>query len=119
MPRNVKWFSFSENAILPVMNKSIIRILLLAAAVVFTVNLIAFSFGQWLIFPLCGAVFLLAVVAGPGFFIAWKLKIIAAGILEAAALGLMTTAGYFCHQCFDHPGILCGLGYPLAFPVAE
>jgi hypothetical protein len=77
------------------MNKRIIRILLLSAAVVFTVNLILFSYGQWLILPLAGALCLLAAVIGSGFFIAWKSKIAGAGILDAAALGLMATAGYF------------------------
>ncbi|MEI6614096.1 MAG: hypothetical protein WCL37_04300 [Chrysiogenales bacterium] len=77
------------------MNKRIVRFLLLAAAVIFTVNLLLFSYGQWLIFPLLGALFLLVAVIGPGYFIAWKFRIAAAGILEAAALGLMATAGYF------------------------
>jgi hypothetical protein len=76
------------------MNKRIIRILLLSAAVIFAVNLILFSYGQWLVFPLLGALFLLVSVAGLGFFIAWKFGI-AARVPEAAALGLMATAGYF------------------------
>ena len=85
----------SEDAILAQMNKRIIRVLLLSAAVIFTVNLICFSYGQWLILPLLGALCLLVVVVGLGFFIAWRLKIAAAGILEAFSLGLMATAAYF------------------------
>ena len=95
IPQNVKWFLISEDAILPVMNKRIIRVLLLSAAVIFTINLILFSYGQWLIFPLLGALFLLVSVIGLGFFIAWKLKIAATGILEAVSLGLMATTAYF------------------------
>ena len=77
------------------MNKRIIRMLLLSAAVVFTVNLVLFSYGPWLVFPLFGALFLLLAVVGTGFFVAWKFNIAGAGILEAAALGLMATTGYF------------------------
>jgi hypothetical protein len=77
------------------MNKRIIRFLLLSAAVIFTVNLILFSYGQWLIFPLLGALFLLVSVFSLGLFIAWKLKIAATGILEAVSLGLMATTAYF------------------------
>jgi hypothetical protein len=95
MPPNVKWFLISEDGILAVMNKRIIRVLLLSVAVIFTINLILFSYGQWLIFPLLGVVFLLVSVTGLGFFIAWKLKIAAAGILEAVSLGLMATTAYF------------------------
>jgi len=50
-----------------VMDKKIIRVLLLSAAVIFTINLILFSYGQWLIFPLLGALFLLVSVSGLGF----------------------------------------------------
>jgi hypothetical protein len=77
------------------MDKRIIRVLLLSAAVIFTINLILFSYGQWLIFPLLGALFVLVLVSGPGFFIAWKFKIVATGILEALSLGLMATTAYF------------------------
>lgn len=77
------------------MNKKILHNLLLLAAVVFAVNLIFFSYGQWLVFPLLGAVGLLAVVVGLGFFIAWKFRIAAVGMLEAAALGLMASTAYF------------------------
>jgi hypothetical protein len=82
------------------MNRAIIRILLLLAAVILTANLILFSYGQWLIFPLCGALFLLVAVMGLGFFIAWKLKTTAAGIMEAAALGLMAATAYFYLMAF-------------------
>jgi hypothetical protein len=77
------------------MNKRILRVLLLSAAVIFTFNLTLFSYGQWLILPLLGALFLLVSVISLGFFIAWKFKIAAAGILEALALGLMATTAYF------------------------
>lgn len=77
------------------MNKRIIRVLLLSAAVIFTVNLVFFSYGQWLIFPLLGAFFLMVAVVGPGFFLVWKLKIADTGILEAVSLGLMATTAYF------------------------
>jgi len=88
-------FRFQEMLYSLVMNKRIIRVLLLSAAVIFTINLILFSYGQWLIFPMLGALFLLVAVSGLGFFIAWKLKIAATGILEAVSLGLMATTAYF------------------------
>ena len=77
------------------MNKGIIPVLLLSAAVIFTVNLILFSYGQWLILPLAGAVLLLGSLSGFGSFLAWKFEIAAVGILEAAALGLMAATAYF------------------------
>jgi hypothetical protein len=77
------------------MGKRIISFLLLAAAAIFTINLILFNTGTWLVLPLLGAVFLLIVIVGLGFFIARAFKIAAPGILEAAALGLMATTAYF------------------------
>jgi hypothetical protein len=77
------------------MNQRIVRILLLSAAVIFSANLILFSYGQWLVFPLLGAMGLLVAVCVPGFFIARTCGVAAAGIPEAAALGLMASAGYF------------------------
>ncbi|MBN2399882.1 MAG: hypothetical protein JXI33_06030 [Candidatus Aminicenantes bacterium] len=77
------------------MNKRIIRILLLAAAMIFTINLLLFSYGPWLFSPLLGAVFFLGAIISIGFFVAWKTRIKATGILEAAALGLMATTAYF------------------------
>ncbi len=77
------------------MNKGVIPSLLLAAAATFTVNLLLFSYGQWLIVPLAGAVLLLVSIAGLGFFLARKFGIAAVGVLEAAALGLMATSAIF------------------------
>ena len=77
------------------MNKRIIRFLLLAAAVIFTANLAFFSYGPWLFLPLLGAVFFLAALGGLGFFIAWKAGIAPAGILEAETLGLLAATAYF------------------------
>lgn len=77
------------------MNKRIIRLLLLFAAVIFAANLVLFSYGAWLLLPLAGAVFFLAAIGGLGFFLAWKSGIEAPGVLEAAALGLLATTAYF------------------------
>ncbi len=77
------------------MSKRVIRILLLAAAVIFTINLLLFSYGPWLLPPLLGAVLFLGAIISIGFFIAWKTRIAAIGILEAAALGLLATTAYF------------------------
>ena len=77
------------------MNKKTVRFLLLSAAVIFTANLILFSYGPGLVLPLLGAVSLLVALGGFGFFIAWKLAIAAPGPLEAAALGLLAAAAYF------------------------
>jgi hypothetical protein len=76
------------------MNKRTMRMLLLLAAAVFTVNLIFFSYGQWLVMPLLAAVGLLALVVGLGFFIAWRFRIVA-GVLDAMGLGLMASTAYF------------------------
>jgi hypothetical protein len=77
------------------MNKGIIPFLLLAAAVTFTVNLLAFGIGQWLIVPIIGAVLLLFSLAGIGFFLARRLGIAAPGMLDAVALGLMACTAFF------------------------
>ncbi len=107
------------------MHKRIVRFLLLAAAVIFTANLVLFSYGQWLILPLLGAVFLLATIVGLGFFLAWRFKIAAAGIMEAAALGLMATTAYFYLIAFlkilnflTISAFFAGVGFAFAFPAS-
>jgi len=77
------------------MNKPILRLILSAAAVIFTLNLLLFNYSQFVILPLLGALFLLAALIGLGDGMAGLFKISAAGILEKAALGLMAAAAYF------------------------
>ncbi len=84
-----------KNAILAGMNKAVLRVILTAAAVVFTLNLLFFNYSQFVILPLLGALFLLAVLIGLGDGLAALFRIREAGILEKAALGLMAAAAYF------------------------
>ncbi len=95
MPLKVKWLIFAKNAILAGMGKPILRIILSVAAVVLVLNLLLFNYSQFVILPLLGALFLLAVFIGLGDGLAALFKLSAAAILEKAALGMMTAAAYF------------------------
>jgi hypothetical protein len=77
------------------MSKPVLRVILSAAAVVFTLNLLFFNYSQFVLMPLLGALFLLAALIGLGDGLASLFRIRAAGILEKAALGLMAAAAYF------------------------
>jgi hypothetical protein len=92
---NVKWLLISEDAILLGMSQKTLRIILLSAAVGFTLNLVLFNYSQWVIVPLFGALLLLLAVFGLGLGIVRALHIAAAGFFETVALGLMATAAYF------------------------
>jgi hypothetical protein len=77
------------------MSKPTLRLVLSAAAVILVVNLLLFNYSQFVILPLVGALFLLAVLTGLGDGLAALFKLPAPGILEKAALGLMAAAAYF------------------------
>ena len=77
------------------MSKPTLRIVLSAAAVILVVNLLLFNYSQFVILPLLGALFLLAVLTGLGDGLAALFRLSAPAILEKAALGLMAAAAYF------------------------
>ena len=118
-------FRFPENAILRLMNKKTIRFLLLSAAVIFTANLILFSYGPGLILPLLGAVSFLVAIGGFGFFIVWKFEDRRPGDPGGGGAGAAGDRGVFLPDLLSrnphsvhHSGILRGGGSPLADPAA-
>jgi hypothetical protein len=98
------------------MGKPVLRVILSAAAVLFSLNLLLFNYSQHVILPLLGALFLLAALLGLGDGVAWLFRARAAGVMEKAALGLMAAAAYFYLVCFL--GILNPLTVWLFFAVS-
>ena len=77
------------------MSKKSLRAILLLAAAVFTLNLLYFNYSQYVVLPALGALLLLAVLTGVGDALAAWLRIVPAGILDKAALGIMASTAYF------------------------
>jgi hypothetical protein len=77
------------------MGKPILRAILSAAAVVFTLNLLFFNYSLHVILPLLGALLLLLALVGLGDALAGWLAIPADGVLDRAALGMMAAVAYF------------------------
>jgi hypothetical protein len=82
------------------MGKPVIRLVLSAAAVIFTLNFLQFSYGRHIVLPLLGALLLLALLVGLGEWLAGLFGIPGAGVMEKAALGLMAATAYFYALCF-------------------
>ncbi len=101
-----------------VMSKPILRAVLTAAAVVFALNLLLFSYGRHVVLPLLGALFLLAVCIGLGDALAAVFRVAAAGILAKAGLGWMAVTACFYLLCFfgllNAPAILLFFAASLA-----
>ncbi|HEX7502086.1 MAG TPA: hypothetical protein VF451_01585, partial [Acidobacteriota bacterium] len=77
------------------MGKPILRAILSAAAVIFTLNLLFFNYSLHVILPLLGALLLLLALLGLGDALAGWLAIGADGVLDRTALGMMAAAAYF------------------------
>jgi len=77
------------------MGKPILRVILSAAAVTFTLNLLFFNYSLHLILPLLAAMLLLLALYVLGDVLAGWLAIAAPGVLERTGLGLMAAAAYF------------------------
>jgi hypothetical protein len=77
------------------MGKPILRAILSAAAVIFTLNLLFFNYSLHVLLPLLAALLLLLALVGLGDALAAWLSAAAAGVLDKAALGLMAAAAYF------------------------
>lgn len=77
------------------MGKPILRVILSAAAVIFTLNLLFFNYSLHVILPLLAALLLLLALYGLGDALAGWLAIADAGALERIALGMMAAAAYF------------------------
>lgn len=77
------------------MSKPVLRGVLSAAAAVFTLNLLLFSYCKYAALPLLGALFLLGLLIGLGDGAAALLRLRRAGVLEKAGLGLMASTAFF------------------------
>ena len=84
-----------EKCYTSVMSKPVLRIVLSAAAVIFTVNLLLFNYSRHVVLPLLGALLLLTAFLGLGEGMIRLFRIQGAGIMEKAALGLMTATAWF------------------------
>jgi hypothetical protein len=100
------------------MGKPVLRVVLSAAAVIFTLNFLQFSYGRHVVLPLLGALLLLAVLIGLGEWLAGLFRIPGAGMMEKAALGLMAATAYFYILCFlqilNHWTLLLFFAFSLA-----
>ena len=77
------------------MSKPILRWVLTSAAVVLVLNLLLFTYARFVVLPLLGALFLLALCVGLGDAFAAAFKVQCPTIMETTALGLMAVTAFF------------------------
>jgi hypothetical protein len=90
-----KWILPPGDDIVTGMNKKSLRAILMLAAALFTLNLICFNYSQYAVLPALAAMLLLVALVGVGDALAAWLRIVPAGILDKAGLGLMAATAYF------------------------
>lgn len=77
------------------MSKPMLRALLTAAALILALNLLLFTYARFVILPLLGALFLLALCVGLGDALAARLRVAGAGVPVKAGLGLTAVTAIF------------------------
>ncbi len=81
------------------MSKPMLRALLTAAALILALNLLLFTYARFVVLPLLGALFLLALCVGLGDALAGRLRVAGASLPVKAGLGLAATTAVFFLLC--------------------